>query len=108
VHARLVVKSEAPDRVAQAERLRGAARQLSRATKNAPLRSYAQWDYQDLPQLLTNNEKFWQLCADRLALKTGGFDIGIGFEAAALAKLTETEILRAFEQLAPIYQALSK
>jgi uncharacterized protein YktB (UPF0637 family) len=108
LHTRLIVKSEAPDRFEQAERLRKSARKLVSATKVLPMRAYGQWDYQGLPALITNNEKFWQEAAERLALKTGGLDLGIGFEKEAAKKLTEADITRAFEQLAPIYLALTK
>src|ERR1051326_4685565 len=59
VHARIIVKSEANDRAAMAERLRVAARALARSTKSAQLRNYGHWDFQGLPELITNSENFW-------------------------------------------------
>lgn len=108
VHARLIVKSESPNRAAMAERLRKAARELARATKDVQLRSYEQWDFLGLPELIDNNEGFWKDCASRLVLKTGGLDIGIGFDKKVPASLTEAEIVKAFEQLLPICKTLTK
>lgn len=108
VHTRLIVKSEAPERATMAERLRRAARELARATRDVPLRNYAQWDYQGLAEPVENSESFWRGVADRLALKTGGLDLGIGFPARSLKKLSEVEIVKACEQLAPIYRAIVK
>src|SRR5262249_30268826 len=108
VHARLTVKSEPRDRAAQAERRRSAARDRARGTRQVPLRSYEQWDYQDLPEIIANDESFWKECGNRLALKTGQFDVGIGFVGQKLSALTEAEIVHAFEQLTPIYRTLTK
>lgn len=108
VHARLVVKSEAPDREQMANSLRTATRKLVKQTKALPLRAYYKWDHQNLPELIVNNEDFWHKAAEKLQLREGGFDVGFGYTANELAKLSDAELVRAYEQLTPIYQILTE
>ncbi|MEW6730119.1 MAG: DUF1054 family protein [Acidobacteriota bacterium] len=108
VHARIIVNSEAPDRIQQAERLRHSTGNLMGTFQAVHLRCYEPWDCQGLPVLVDHSEKFWQQCADRLSLKTGGLDLGIGFAGRELTTLTEAKLIVAFEQLQPLYRVLIK
>ncbi len=108
VHTRLVVNSEAPDRLAQAMRLQQAATKLVNLTKALPLRLYEPWDCQGLPALIEHQASFWQSAAARLKLKTGGMDLGLGFAPQALSTLSDAKIIEAFAQLTPIYHILTK
>jgi uncharacterized protein YktB (UPF0637 family) len=71
IHTRLVVNSEAPNRLVQAMRLQQAASELVKLTKALPLRVYEPWDYQSLPPLIEHQQSFWRNSAERLKLKRG-------------------------------------
>lgn len=107
VHARLVVKNEATDRAERASRLRAAAGLLTRETAESAIRDYFNWDTLTLPRLERKDEEFWHRRASKLALKSGSLDLGIAFQAdSSGVRLRESELVAAYEALAPIYRVL--
>lgn len=107
VHARLVVKNEALDRAGQAARLLAASKLLVKEVAGSAIRNYFGWDMLTLPQVEQKDEEFWKRCAGKLTLKSGSLDLGIAFEAdSSGVELDESELVAAFEALAPIYRVL--
>jgi uncharacterized protein YktB (UPF0637 family) len=104
IHARIVVKGEAPDRQQMAKVLRDRAGVLARVFAKRTVARYDRWDYQGIPELVKPTADFWQAVAEVLAKKTGGLDVGLGWPVDRAVKLTEKQVLEAFESLLPVYE----
>ena len=106
LHARAVVKSEADSRGAMAAGLNKKAFELARAFSGTRLSRYDNWDFQRLPQGLAADGELFQDLARRLQKKTGGIDVGFGWNVKESLRLDRAELLDAFRELEPLYRVL--
>ncbi len=106
LHARAVVKSEADGRTAMAERLNRKAADLSRAFRGTGLSRYENWDFMRLPEGVAPGRELFEGLADRLRKKTGGIDVGFGWNVRDSLRLDRAELLDAFRELEPLYRVL--
>jgi uncharacterized protein YktB (UPF0637 family) len=104
IHTRIVVKDEAPDRQQMAKVLRDRAGVLAKVLAKQTVSRYDRWDYDGIPELVKPTANFWQAVAEMLAKKTGGLDVGLGWPVDRAVKLTEKQVLEAFESLLPVYE----
>jgi uncharacterized protein YktB (UPF0637 family) len=104
LHARIVVKDEAPDRRQMAKVLMDRAAALAKVFAKQPIARYDRWDYTGLPAFAKPTADFWQAVAETLVKKTGGLDVGVGWTSERAVTLTEREVLEAFESLLPVYE----
>ncbi len=106
LHARAVVKSEADSRGAMAAGLSKNASELARAFRGTRLSRYDNWDFQRLPLGLVADSDLLRELASRLQKKTGGIDVGFGWNVKESLKLERAELLDAFRELEPLYRVL--
>jgi uncharacterized protein YktB (UPF0637 family) len=104
LHARVVVKDEVPDRPQMAKVLRDRAGALAKVFAKQTVSRYDRWEYDGIPEPVTPTADFWQGVAETLAKKTGGMDVGLGWPVRRAVKLTEKQVLEAFETLLPVYE----
>jgi uncharacterized protein YktB (UPF0637 family) len=106
LHARVVVKSEADDRSAMARNLRTHAAQLTKEFKGSPLARYDRWDFARLPGGQRIAPELLDTLAENVAKKTGGLDLGFGWNLKESLRLDRAELLDAFRELSPLYRIL--
>jgi uncharacterized protein YktB (UPF0637 family) len=106
LHARVVVKSEADDRSAMARNLKTQAAQLTKEFKGNPLARYDRWDFAGLPGGQRVAPELIDTLAENVAKKTGGLDLGFGWNLRESLRLDRDELLDAFRELAPLYRIL--
>jgi uncharacterized protein YktB (UPF0637 family) len=104
LHTRIVVKDEAPDRPQMAKVLLDRADALAKVFAKQTVARYDRWDFTGIPALAKPTAAFWQGVAKMLAKKTGGLDVGLGWPIDRAVKLTEQQMLQAFESLLPLYE----
>ena len=104
LHARIVVKDEAPDRLQMAKVLRERADALAMVFAKQTVARYDRWDYDGIPARVKPTPDFWAGVAEVLAKKTGGLDVGIGWPVDRALKLSEAQVIKAFEALLPVYE----
>jgi uncharacterized protein YktB (UPF0637 family) len=103
LHTRIVVKDEAPDRPQMAQVLMDRAKTLAKVFAKQTVSRYDRWDYHGFPEQVKPTADFWKGVAEKLAKKTGGLDVGLGWSADRAVKLSEKQVLEAFESLLPVY-----
>ena len=103
LHTRIVVKDEAPDRPQMAQVLMDRAKALAKVFAKQTVSRYDRWDYHGFPEQVKPTADFWKGVAEMLAKKTGGLDVGLGWSADRAVKLSEKQVLEAFESLLPVY-----
>jgi uncharacterized protein YktB (UPF0637 family) len=106
LHARVVVKSEADRRGAMAAGLIKNLSELVRAFRGTRLIRYDNWDFHRLPQGLVADSDLFKELAGRLQKKTGGIDVGFGWNVRESLRLERAELLDAFRELEPLYRVL--
>ena len=106
LHARVVVKSEADDRPAMARNLTAHAAQLIKEFKGSPLARYDKWDFARLPGNQRVDPELIDTLAANVGKKTGGLDLGFGWNLKESLRLDRAELLDAFRELAPLYRIL--
>jgi uncharacterized protein YktB (UPF0637 family) len=106
LHARAVVKAEADRRPAIAHGLRAHAAQLIEAFQGTKLARYDRWDFQHLPAGQAAGMELFTALADDLDQKTGGLDLGFGWNVREALRLDRDEMLDAFRELEPLYRIL--
>jgi uncharacterized protein YktB (UPF0637 family) len=106
LHARVVVKSEADNRVDMAQNLKRRASQLVKDFKGSPLARYDKWDFARLPDGQRVEPELIETLADGVAKKTGGLDLGFGWSLRESVRLDRAEVLDAFRELEPLYRIL--
>ncbi|MGO9265413.1 MAG: DUF1054 family protein [Candidatus Binataceae bacterium] len=106
LHARVVVKSEADDRPAMARNLKTHTAQLTKEFKGSPLARYDKWDFARLPGDQRIDPELIDTLAANVAKKTGGLDLGFGWNLRESLRLDRAELLDAFRELAPLYRIL--
>jgi uncharacterized protein YktB (UPF0637 family) len=104
LHTRIVVKDEAPDRPQMAKLLLDRAEALAKVFAKQTVARYDRWDHHGLPELVKPTADFWRGIAEMLARKTGGLDVGVGWPVDRAVKLSERQIIAAFEALLPVYE----
>ena len=106
LHARVVVKAEADNRPAMAGNLQAHAAQLIKEFKGSPLARYDKWDFGRLPAGQRVAPELIDALAENVAKKTGGLDLGFGWNLRESLWLDRAELLDAFRELAPLYRIL--
>jgi uncharacterized protein YktB (UPF0637 family) len=112
LHARVAVRAAA-DRGGTIRRaLEREASNLARKGKPfRKLRSYAEWDYEELPEIApAHSHAFWQELAQDLAHErngVAGLDVGVAWSIEEARSLAIGDVLGAFRDLAPLYKLLA-
>jgi len=111
LHARVAVRAGADRDGAMRRALQREASNLARKGKPfRKLRSYAAWDYEELPEIApAHSAAFWEELADALAPEASagpGLDVGTAWPAEEARNLALGDVLGAFRDLAPVYKLL--
>lgn len=106
LHARAVAKSEADRRPEMARRIRAEAPELARKFRGTRIARYQNWDFLNLPQPIPADEEFFDSLAGALEKKTGGMDIGFGWNVKDALRLDRAELLEAWRELEPLYRIM--
>lgn len=106
LHARAVVKSEANRRGEMAKRIREYSPRLVKDFKGARLARYDKWDFAEPPVGEPASAVAFSAMADALEKKTGGIDVGFGWNIRDALRLDRAEVIDAFRELAPLYRIL--
>lgn len=106
LHARAVVKSEADKRPEMARSLKTKAAQLVKSFKGAPLARYDKWDFKTIPAPEPDASEMFSSLSDALNKKSGGIDVGFGWNLRESLRLDRAELLDAFRELEPLYRVL--
>ena len=106
LHARAVVKSEADKRPEMARGLKSRATQLVKDFKGSGLACYDKWDFRKLPEGQPAEAELFTTLAEGLNKKTGGMDLGFGWNVRESLRLDRDEMIDAFRELEPLYRIL--
>jgi uncharacterized protein YktB (UPF0637 family) len=106
VHARVVVKSEADKRPMMAQGLQARGDRLIKELKSTKISRYDGWDFSGLPSPQAADRELFNSLSQALNKKTGGIDLGFGWNVKDAVKLDRAELLDAFRELEPIYRVL--
>ena len=107
LHARIVVKPEAGGRSGMALELAINALELARSLGGTRVARYEKWEFDALPAPAVADDAFFTSLAEELGRKTGGFDVGFGWNVRDATRLDRAELLDACRELAPIYRIVS-
>ena len=107
LHARCVVKAEADNRSFMAQNLRSRAAHLVKEFNGTRLAHYDRWNFVELPvgQPL-DHKRLTTTLAENLTKKSGGLDLGFGWNLKEALRLDRAELLDAFRELEPLYRTL--
>lgn len=106
LHARVVVKSEADQRPEMAHALRGRSAELARAFSGTRIARYDKWDFSAMPAAAPADGALFDALADALSKKTGGIDLGFGWNVREALRLDRAELLDAYRELEPLYRVV--
>jgi uncharacterized protein YktB (UPF0637 family) len=106
LHARAVVKSEADKRPEMARSLKAKAAQLVKSFKGDPLARYDKWDFKTIPAPEPDASEMFSSLSDALNKKSGGIDVGFGWNLSESLRLDRAELFDAFRELEPLYRVL--
>src|SRR5580658_9833369 len=106
LHARAVVKAEADNRPLMGEKIAARYAQLIKDFKGARIAHYDKWDFTDLPLAEPADKEFFNSLSQALSKKTGGIDLGFGWNVRQAIKLDRAELLDAFSELEPLYRLI--
>ncbi len=106
LHARVVVKSEADRRPEMAYALKGRGAELARAFNGTRIARYDKWDFNALPAAALADGELFGVLADALGKKTGGIDLGFGWNVREALRLDRAELLDAYRELEPLYRVV--
>ncbi|MBE3604966.1 hypothetical protein IMX07_15195, partial [bacterium] len=67
---------------------------------------YDKWDFTVLPAGEPASAAAFSAMADALDKKTGGLDVGFGWNIRDAIRLDRAEVIDAFRELAPLYRIL--
>jgi uncharacterized protein YktB (UPF0637 family) len=106
LHARAVVKAEADKRAEMARNLKSRAPQLIKDFKGTKIARYDKWNFREPPEPQPAEAELFAALTDNLAKKTGGIDLGFGWNLKQSLKLDRDELIEAFQELGPLYRLL--
>jgi uncharacterized protein YktB (UPF0637 family) len=112
LHARVAVRASADhDGVMRRTLQREALNLAKRGKPFRKLRSYANWDFEELPEIApAHTPAFWTELAERLAQDcngAGGIDVGVAWPSEEARSLGIGDVLGTFRDLAPLYKLLA-
>lgn len=114
LHARVAVRAAADRDGIMRRTLEREATNLARRGKPfRKLRSYAGWDYEDLPEIApAHSAAFWRELAELLAPDlerngSAGLDVGVAWSSEEARSLGIGDVLGTFRDLAPLYKLLA-
>ena len=106
LHARAVVKAEADNRPLMGEKIAARYAQLIKDFKGTRIAHYDKWDFTELPPAEPADKAFFASLSQGLSKKTGGIDLGFGWNIRQAIKLDRAELLDAFRELEPLYRVI--
>ncbi|MGH8336036.1 MAG: hypothetical protein ACRETL_04260, partial [Gammaproteobacteria bacterium] len=106
LHARTVVKAEADNRPEMGQKITSRGTQLIRDFKGTKIAHYDKWDFSELPTAEPADKELFTFLGNALAKKTGGIDVGFGWNIKQAIKLDRAELLDAFRELEPLYRVI--
>jgi uncharacterized protein YktB (UPF0637 family) len=110
LHARVAARSDREGAIRRAIE-REAANLARKGKPFRKLRSYADWDYEELPEIApAHSAAFWLEVGEHLARERnggGGLDLGTAWAAEDARNLSLGDLLGAFRDLAPLYKLLA-
>ena len=106
IHARAVVKAEAPRRVEIGQMLKKNARALEKSFRGNRIQRYEKWDGINWPKRVTAGAELFTALGAALEKKTGTLDVGFGWGLRDATRLDRNEVLDAFGELEPLYRVL--
>lgn len=106
LHARAVVKSEADKRPAMARLIKERAPALAKSLRGTKLQRYDKWNFKSLPASEPADEEFFVAAAEGVGKRTGGLDLGFGWEVRDALRLERGELIDAFSELEPLYRVV--
>lgn len=106
LHARAVVKSEANKRPEMARLIKERATALAKSFQGTKLQRYDKWNFKSLPTSGPADEEFFVAAAEGVGKKTGGLDLGFGWEVRDALRLERGELIDAFSELEPLYRVV--
>jgi uncharacterized protein YktB (UPF0637 family) len=106
LHARAVVKAEADRRPEMGQNIAERCAQLIRDFKGTKIAHYAKWDFTECPSAEPAEKELFVSLAEALSKKTGGIDVGFGWNVKQAIKLDRAELLDAFRELEPLYRVI--
>ncbi len=106
IHARAIVKAEAPRRVEIGQMLKNKASALEKSFRGNRIQRYEKWDCINLPKRVTADAEFFTALGAALEKKTGTLDVGFGWGLRDATRLDRNEVLDAFGELEPLYRVL--
>ena len=106
LHARTVVKAEADHRPKMAQIIKARTEQLIKDFKGTKIANYDKWDFRELPPAEPAGKELFAALNGALSKKTGGIDVGFGWNVKQALKLDRAEMLEAFRELEPLYRAV--
>jgi len=104
LHARAVVKSEADRRTDMARGIKTRTAQLVKDLNGTKIARYEKWDFAKLPAPAPAEPELLSALAEALGRKTGGVDLGFGWNVQESLRLDRAEMIEAFRELEPIYR----
>jgi hypothetical protein len=112
LHARVAVRPSADRGGSMRRTLEREAGNLARRGKPfRKLRNYADWDFEELPELApAHSAAFWMELAGGLAPErngSGGIDVGVAWPLEEARSLSIGDVLGTFRDLAPLYKLLA-
>ncbi len=112
LHARVAVRASADRRGVMRRTLEREAANLARKGKPfRKLRSYCEWDFEELPEIApAHSAAFWIELADALASarnSAAGLDVGVAWSSEEARSLAIGDVLGAYRDLAPLYKLLT-
>jgi len=112
LHARVAVRAAADrDGILRRTLEREAGNLARRGKPFRKLRSYAGWDFEELPEIApAHSAAFWMELAERLAPErngSGGIDVGVAWSSEEARSLGIGDVLGTFRDLAPLYKLLA-
>jgi uncharacterized protein YktB (UPF0637 family) len=106
IHARAIVKAEAPGRVEIGQMLKKNASALEKSFRGTRIQRYDKWDCINWPKRLPANAELFTALGASLEKKTGALDVGFGWGFRDATRLDRNEVLDAFGELEPLYRVL--
>ena len=108
LHARAVVKSTAHGRAEISCGLNTRSAQLAKDFDGTRIARYERWDGARLPSPRRAEPEMFTALATTLGQKTGGVDLGFGWNVRDSLCLDRAEMIEAFHELEPLYRIFAQ